>query len=410
MSDDRRPLRARRAARPRRHVDRPARFRPAAATRGRGQAARRASRRRRRRSSSAFAARRSRPRGSCTPTSSPSSTSGSTSASGRHYIVMEYVRGQSGAEILRDRGYVTRPGGAVDRLARLPRASTTPTATASSTATSSPATCCVPTTASSSSPTSASPRRSTPARRSPRVGSVLGTAAYLSPEQARGEDAGPASDVYALGVVAYQLLSGRLPYEATSLTELAAMQEREAPPLLDELVDGVRRSSPRPSTARSSLEPHERFATADEMRAALAGGARCRQDASTARRGVARARPATTRRAIVARPTRGDREPAAAGAAARAPPRHAPPAPQPADHRAPAAPAAARRPGRAAGAARRRRRWSPAAPRSRWRHRTSTARGVQLRDVERQRRRRHDRSAALAGRRQHPLAEPARRR
>ena len=47
------------------------------------------------------------------------------------------------------------------------------------------------------------------------VGSVLGTAAYLAPEQARGEEAGPRADLYSLGVVAYQLLSGRLPYEAT---------------------------------------------------------------------------------------------------------------------------------------------------------------------------------------------------
>src|ERR671936_2219718 len=46
-----------------------------------------------------------------------------------------------------------------------------------------------------------------------KVGSVLGTAAYLSPEQARGEKAGPAADLYALGVVTYQFLSGRLPYE-----------------------------------------------------------------------------------------------------------------------------------------------------------------------------------------------------
>jgi serine/threonine protein kinase len=67
------------------------------------------------------------------------------------------------------------------------------------------------------------------------VGSVLGTAAYLSPEQARGEEAGPRADLYSLGVVTYQLLSGRLPYEATSLSELALKQQRELPIPLDEL-------------------------------------------------------------------------------------------------------------------------------------------------------------------------------
>src|SRR5246500_5939644 len=60
------------------------------------------------------------------------------------------------------------------------------------------------------------------------VGSVLGTAAYLSPEQARGEEAGPQADLYSLGVVTYQLISGRLPYEATSLSELALKQQRGA--------------------------------------------------------------------------------------------------------------------------------------------------------------------------------------
>ncbi|HWE33852.1 MAG TPA: protein kinase [Solirubrobacteraceae bacterium] len=67
------------------------------------------------------------------------------------------------------------------------------------------------------------------------VGSVLGTAAYLAPEQARGEEAGPRADLYSLGVVAYQLLSGRLPYEATSLSELALMQQRERPTPLEDL-------------------------------------------------------------------------------------------------------------------------------------------------------------------------------
>src|SRR5215218_9261607 len=65
------------------------------------------------------------------------------------------------------------------------------------------------------------------------VGSVLGTAAYLAPEQARGEEPGPPADLYALGVVTYQLLSGRLPYEASSLSELALKQQREVPLPLD---------------------------------------------------------------------------------------------------------------------------------------------------------------------------------
>ena len=69
-----------------------------------------------------------------------------------------------------------------------------------------------------------------------KTGSVLGTAAYLSPEQARGEKAGPPADLYALGVVSYQLLTGRLPYEAASLTDLARMQE-SGPPLSPSDVD-----------------------------------------------------------------------------------------------------------------------------------------------------------------------------
>src|SRR5205814_1212982 len=73
------------------------------------------------------------------------------------------------------------------------------------------------------------------------VGSVLGTAAYLAPEQARGEEAGPRADIYSLGVVTYQLLSGRLPYEANSLSELALMQQRESPARLDRLNPSVPR-------------------------------------------------------------------------------------------------------------------------------------------------------------------------
>ena len=56
------------------------------------------------------------------------------------------------------------------------------------------------------------------------VGTILGTAAYLAPEQIAGEDATRASDIYSLGSVLYELLTGRPPYLFESLAELAAQQ------------------------------------------------------------------------------------------------------------------------------------------------------------------------------------------
>jgi eukaryotic-like serine/threonine-protein kinase len=104
------------------------------------------------------------------------------------------------------------------------------------------------------------------------VGSVLGTAAYLSPEQARGDEAGPASDIYSLGVCAYQFLTGRLPHEYSSLTELALKQQQDAvqpitefnpevPPALD---DAIRLSLER--------EPGARYRSALEMAEAIEAG------------------------------------------------------------------------------------------------------------------------------------------
>jgi serine/threonine-protein kinase len=55
-------------------------------------------------------------------------------------------------------------------------------------------------------------------------GTVLGTAAYLSPEQAAGEEVTTATDIYSLGAVIYELLTGRAPYQFESLAELAAQQ------------------------------------------------------------------------------------------------------------------------------------------------------------------------------------------
>src|SRR5437588_10675517 len=62
------------------------------------------------------------------------------------------------------------------------------------------------------------------------TGTVLGTAGYLSPEQARGERATDASDRYSLGVVAFELLTGSRPFESESMTaEAAAHVHAEIP-------------------------------------------------------------------------------------------------------------------------------------------------------------------------------------
>src|ERR671935_2386758 len=73
------------------------------------------------------------------------------------------------------------------------------------------------------------------------VGAVLGTASYISPEQASGAVATPLSDVYALGVVAYQCLSGRRPFEGDNPLEIAMKHVREQPaPLLPDTPPAVR--------------------------------------------------------------------------------------------------------------------------------------------------------------------------
>jgi len=101
------------------------------------------------------------------------------------------------------------------------------------------------------------------------VGSVVGTAAYLSPEQVRGEEATPATDVYALGVVLYQFLTGRLPYEVSTLAELAVRQQNERPLPPSTYNDEVPEMLGAAVLRALEGDPARRYADADELAGCL---------------------------------------------------------------------------------------------------------------------------------------------
>jgi eukaryotic-like serine/threonine-protein kinase len=67
------------------------------------------------------------------------------------------------------------------------------------------------------------------------AGTVLGTAAYISPEQASGEPAGPASDVYSFGVILFRMLTGALPFVSDDALRLIELHRNEPPPAVEQL-------------------------------------------------------------------------------------------------------------------------------------------------------------------------------
>lgn len=99
------------------------------------------------------------------------------------------------------------------------------------------------------------------------TGMVVGTAHYLSPEQAEGRVTTPASDVYSLGVVGYECLAGRRPFEGDNSVAVALMQIRERPgPLPADVPSPVRELIDR-SLAK---DPSLRFPTGGEFASAIA--------------------------------------------------------------------------------------------------------------------------------------------
>ncbi len=72
-----------------------------------------------------------------------------------------------------------------------------------------------------------------------RTGSIIGTPAYIAPERVAGASAGPASDLYSLGIVAWECLAGTMPYTGTSIEIALAHQHQPLPPLPATVPRGV---------------------------------------------------------------------------------------------------------------------------------------------------------------------------
>ncbi|HVR19381.1 MAG TPA: protein kinase [Polyangiaceae bacterium] len=97
-----------------------------------------------------------------------------------------------------------------------------------------------------------------------KVGAVMGTVAYMSPEQALGDDVDERTDLYALGVIVHEMISGHIPFDADSAAQILAKQITEAPPplpsgaprALAELVTELLKKTrlERPPSARAVLE------------------------------------------------------------------------------------------------------------------------------------------------------------
>ncbi len=102
------------------------------------------------------------------------------------------------------------------------------------------------------------------------VGEILGTAQYMSPEQACGEPVDGRSDLYSLGVVGFYALSGKLPFEASDTAALLAMQITKPAPPLASVASGVPARLAQAVDKCLAKEPAERFSTGEALADAIA--------------------------------------------------------------------------------------------------------------------------------------------
>ncbi len=114
------------------------------------------------------------------------------------------------------------------------------------------------------------------------TGSIMGTAQYLSPEQAQGLPVSAQSDLYSIGILLFELLTGRVPFEGDSAVAIALKQVSETPPRPSVLNPAVGPELERVVLRALEKEPARRFADADEFAAALQAAGRSGAGAATA--------------------------------------------------------------------------------------------------------------------------------